>query len=137
MGLFLSDILGGPEQVDKPFTRIADAICQRKDAYQRDVVSGEDGTINVVFQYPGSLLHPDFAGIRTGSYSKKKRILEMQVAFPAEMISSDRFTVHYVMLLKDALLEGKRFFERKGIAFSLEDHLALVDKSVEGLIEMR
>lgn len=135
MGLFLSDILGGPEQVDKPFSKKADEICRRKDRYQKDAISPEDGTINVVFQYPGSLLQPDFVGVRTGSFSKKKRMLVVQVAFPGDMLSSNSFVKHYLAFLKDALVEGKKYLDKKGISFSLEDHVSLAEKSVEGLTE--
>jgi hypothetical protein len=74
MALFLSDILGGPEQIDKPFTRKLRDICRRKDLHQKDLINPEDGTINIVFQYSGRLLKPDFVGVRTGSFSKKKNV---------------------------------------------------------------
>jgi hypothetical protein len=41
----------------------------------------------------------------------------------------------YVALLKQAIVEAKKVFDKKGIPFSLEDHLALADKSLEGLTE--
>ena len=135
MGLFLSDILGGPEQVDKPFTKKADEICRRKDLYQKDFINPEDGIINVVFQYPGSLMQPDFVGVRTGSFFKKKRKLVVQVAVPGDILSSGTFVRHYLAFLKDALVEGKKYLDKKGISFSLEDHIALAEKSVQGLLE--
>ena len=74
MGLFLSDILGGPEQVDKPFTKTADAICRYMERYKKDLINPEDGSLNIVFQYPGNLLQPEFSGVRTGSFSRKKKM---------------------------------------------------------------
>ena len=136
MGLFLSDILGGPEQSGKPFTKKADKICRQMELFKNELVDPEDGTINVVFQYPGSLLQPDFVGVRTGGFSKKKRMLVVQVAFPADLISASGFAQHYLALLKDALVEGKKYLDKKGISFSLEDHIALAEKSVEGFGEM-
>jgi hypothetical protein len=135
MSLFLSAILGGPEQIDKSFMRKTGDICRKIDIHQKEIISSQDGTINVVFQYPGSLLQPDFVGVRTGSFSKKKRILVVQVAVPKEMLSSANFVKHYLEFLKDALAEGKKYLDKKGIPFSLEDHIALANKSVEGLTE--
>ncbi len=40
--------------------------------------------MNVVFQIPGNLLRPDFEGVRTGHFSKKERLLMVQVALPDE-----------------------------------------------------
>jgi hypothetical protein len=133
MGLLLSAVLGGPEQMDKPFDKIARSICRRTSVHEKRLIDANDGIINVWFQYSGSLLQPDFAGVRTSGYSKEKRLLAMEVAFPTGAMSPDRFATQYVVLLKDALAEGQKFFDKKGVPFSLEAHLALVDRSVQGL----
>jgi hypothetical protein len=62
-------------------------------------------------------------------------MLVVQVAFPGDASSCERFVRLYLALLKDALLEGKKYFEKKEISFSLEDHIALAEKSVEGFVE--
>jgi hypothetical protein len=136
MGLFLSTILRGPELMDKPFDKKETAICRQMERYKKDLIDPKDGSLNVVFVYPGSLGGPDFVGVRTGSFSKKMKMLVVQVAVPADVISSKDFVKHYLLFLKDALEKGKKYLDKKGISFSLEDHIALAEKSVEGLVEM-
>src|SRR5713226_9593971 len=104
MGLFLSDILGGPEQLDKPFDKKVTAICKKMELHKAGMIDPEDGTINIVFQYPGSLLQPEFSGVRTGSFSKKRKTLVVQVAVPADAMSSKDFVEQYLRFLKDALV---------------------------------
>jgi len=130
VGLFLSAILGGPEQLDKPFDKISSLICRRKDLLQDELIDPEDGIVNVVFQYSGTLMRPDFCGIRTGSFSKKKRILVIQIAFPQEVVISEQFSHHYLLLLIDALTEAKKYFDKKRIQFSLESHIILAQNSI-------
>src|SRR6266700_5558645 len=115
MALFLSEILGGPEKLDKEFDRQSTSICRLKDTYERKMLSPDDGALNVVFQYPGSLLQPEFTGVRTGSFSKKKMLLAVQVAVPADILKSDQFVAEYGRLLKEAIVVGKKFLEKKGI----------------------
>lgn len=40
--------------------------------------------VNVIVQVPGEILTPDFAGVRTGHFSKTSRLLIVQVALPRE-----------------------------------------------------
>lgn len=41
--------------------------------------------VNVVFQIPGEVLALDFDGVRTGRYSKAKKLLLVQLAVPREV----------------------------------------------------
>jgi hypothetical protein len=43
--------------------------------------------VNVVFHVPGNLLSPEFVGVRTGSFSKSRRLLMVQVALSSEVPS--------------------------------------------------
>ena len=134
MGLYLSDILGGPDQINKPFAIMTSALCRIKEGYMNEMLEPDDGILNVVFQYHGTLLKPEFTGIRTGSFSKAKQILIVQVSVPEELLVSDEFMLYYVECLKNAIRIGKNYFDKKKIAFSLEDHLALVERSVADLL---
>jgi hypothetical protein len=40
--------------------------------------------VNVVFWVPGSVVSPDFDGIRTGSFRRRDSLLMVQVALPTE-----------------------------------------------------
>ena len=135
MAFFLGAITGGPEQIGKPFRRQMDAITLRQEALQNDLIKPEDGLLNVVFLFSGTLFQPPFADMRVGRFIKKENRLEVKVPVPSDAIASDDFPRRYIALLKQAIVEAKKVFDKKGIPFSLEDHLALADKSLEGLME--
>ncbi len=135
MALYSGAILGGPEHIDKRFRRQMDAITLQEEALHGQLIKPSDGLLNVVFLFSGTLFRPDFADIRVGRFIKKENRLEVRVPVPPDDICSEDFPQRYVALLKQAIAEAKKVFDKKGIPFSLEDHLALVDKSLEGLNE--
>src|SRR5438552_1960242 len=112
MALYLGAILGGPEQMDKPCDNLKDAITLRVEALQRRLIKVEDGLLNIVFQFSGSIFRPDFSGLRVGRYIKKERRLEVKVAVPPDMILSDNFAQQYVALARQAIVEGKKVFDK-------------------------
>jgi len=135
MAFFLGGIMGGPEQSCKRFYKQMKAITLRQEALQSDLIEPEDGLVNVVFLFSGTLFHPPFADMRVGRFIKKENRLEVKVPVPPDAITAEDFPQRYVALLKQAIIEAKKVFDKKRIPFSLEDHLALADKSLEGLTE--
>jgi hypothetical protein len=133
MALYLGAVLGGPELIDKEFDRVVSLICKNKDQWQSALIEPTDGSLNVVFQYPGSVSQPTFAGIKVGRFISKEARLQILVAVPRDVMSSKEFPQHYAALLTEALTQAKRVFDQKGVPFSLQAHLALVEKSLEGL----
>jgi hypothetical protein len=128
-------IMGGPEQIGKRFRQQMDAITLRQEALQSDLIKPGDGVLNVGFLFSGTLFQPPFADIQVGRFIKKENRLEIRVPVPPDAITSNDFPHRYVALLKQAIVEATKFFDKKRIPFSLEDHLALVDRSLEGLLE--
>jgi hypothetical protein len=137
MAIYMGAILGGPEHIDRAFDRHKRAIARRAHALQSDHINSCDGVLHIVFQFPGTLFRPDFTGIQIGRFIKKENLLEVRVAVPADFLSADDFPQRYVALLKQAIAEGKKVFDKKTIPFSLEDHLALVDRSLEAVVEAK
>jgi hypothetical protein len=135
MAFFLGAITGGPEQSLRHFYKQMNAIGLRQEALQKDLIRPEDGLLNVVFMFSGSLFQPPFADMRVGRFVKKENRLEVKVPVPPDAITAEDFPQRYVALLKQAIVAAKKVFDKKGIPFSLEDHLALADKSLEGLTE--
>lgn len=41
--------------------------------------------VNVVFHVPGHILSPDYSGVRTGRFSRRRRLLMVQVALPVDV----------------------------------------------------
>lgn len=137
MAFFLGAIMGGPEQSLRRFYKQMNAIGLRQEALQQDLIKPEDGLVNVVFLFSGSLFQPAFADMRVGRFIKKENRLEVKVPVPPDAITSEDFPQRYVALLKQAIVEAKKVFDKKGIAFSLEDHLALADKSLQAVTEAK
>lgn len=137
MALFLGAILGGPEQIDKAFNKQKNALMLRVESLQNGLIAPGDGLLNVVFLFSGTLFQPPFSDIRLGRFIKKENRLELKVPVPPDAITSEDFPQRYVALLKQAIIEAKKVFDKKGIPFSLKDHVALADKSLEGLMETR
>jgi hypothetical protein len=137
MAIYLGGILGGPEQLEKPFDRKIRAFWRRLEPKQKDLIEASDALLNVVFQFSGSLFRPDFVGFQVGRFIKKEKRLEIRVAVPPDDIISDEFLIRYVSLLKEAIARGKSVFDKKQVQFSLQDHIALVEKSLRGCLESR
>lgn len=81
--------------------------------------------VNVVYQVPGDVLMPDFSGVRTGRFSRKRKLLMVQVALPmeppADIDNYLRSTLH------DALVEAEEWAKRRGIADNLAGLRSLTD----------
>jgi len=135
MAFFQGALMGGPEQIATRSRQQMDAITLRQEALQKDLIKPADGLVNVVFLFSGSLFQPPFADMRVGRFIKKENRLEVKVPVPLDAIASEDFPRHYVALLKQAIIQAKKVFDKKGIPFSLEDHLFLADKSLEVLTE--
>jgi hypothetical protein len=133
MGFYLGGIFGGPELEGSPVWVISGHLLRARDANQEQLVPKDDGELDIVFQYPGSLSKPTFTGLRTGSFSRKQKIVQIQIAVPIEMMEPDVFGQFYVDAIEKAVRLGKKYFDRKGISFSEDKHLALVKKLREAL----
>jgi hypothetical protein len=56
-----------------------------------------DFRINFEFQVPGHIVSPDFQGVRTGTYRKAGRHLEVQIAVPNDPPADpDAYCVHAI-----------------------------------------
>jgi len=95
------------------------------------VMAARDGVrsplnVNVVFQIAGRYLTPEFAGVRAGRYSAKQRHLLVQAALvPAEIEHPDSQARD---LLRAAVAEAERWAQVRGLADSLPELHALVER---------
>lgn len=72
-------VLGGPTRSlwEAPLERLMSRVSELRQGVESSL------NVNVVFQVPGSVLAPDFQGVRTGRYSRRNRHLMVQVALPS------------------------------------------------------
>lgn len=86
---------------------------------------GEKGHLRVTFLIPGSGRKPAFDGIRKGTFSKKRRILEVQAAVPSTLLKKRPVefllnSVHKAVDLAEPIFKRTRV---KFDAASIRDHL--------------
>lgn len=74
--------------------------------------------VNVVFQVPGSVVQPDFEGVRTGRFSKGDRLLLVQVALPDEVPDSPDSYLRGA--LSNAIDEAEGWARRRSLAPDLQ-----------------
>ena len=118
--IYIGAIFGGPEGFQLPVARAISRLKHLCDV--RD--DGDCGSVDVVFHVAGSLLKPKHIGVRTGRLSRKKRILQVQIAVPAEVASSEDAYQTLVAWVSEALaLAGPRF-RRAGIPYPEEQYRA-------------
>jgi hypothetical protein len=128
LSLHLGAILGGPEQIDWPFLQTSQAVYALKETKQGSLIDPQDAGLDLVFQYPGKIFQPEFEGMRTGRFSRKARMLQIQVSVPEAMIKSSQFGTYYVDAVKEAIKLAHTVFKKKGLSFSEEAHLALAEE---------
>lgn len=101
------------------------------DILTHDVINGCRGissplNVNVVYQVPGHLLRPEFEGVRTGSYSKKRNLLMVQVALPDE--PPDDAVADVKRRLAHAVEEAELWARNRRLASELPELRHLVDE---------
>ena len=84
-------------------------------------------SLNVVFHVPGSIVGgPEYVGVRTGKFSRKERMLMVQVAVPKEIIQSEDVRAFLFNSVCEAVLTAAPFLQRKGIEYPVERVLDMI-----------
>ncbi|NOK21119.1 hypothetical protein [Corallococcus carmarthensis] len=119
----LSAVYGGPELAGTPIDKAIRMFGKARGPTEM----GVSGSLDIVFHVPGSLLKPEFTGVRTAKFSRKEQKLMLQIAVPDEQVQSPD-----VRWLLDAIREAVRLarpkFERAGIEYPEKEHLFIVDR---------
>ncbi|HXK59521.1 MAG TPA: hypothetical protein PLP42_06445 [Acidobacteriota bacterium] len=91
---------------------------------------GIEPEVNVVFHLPGSLLKPDYVGLRSGTFSKKRRAIMVQAAVEPEFIAQLSRSVirDYILDVAEEVLGiAARKFEEAGIPYDINKDWAFLD----------
>lgn len=94
-------------------------------------------TINVVYHLPGSVIQPDYVGLRTGTFSRKQKLFVIQVGVEAEWIAStnSNTVLSYIHeTVDEALGLAKGKLEGHGVDYDLIGARRFLDnwKAAEG-----
>lgn len=129
--LYIGGVYGGPEvsgsSIDVAIGRVTVLLGEGR--------VDDSGSLDVVFHVPGSIATPDYRGVRTGSLSKKERLLQVQVGVPAEMCSQDQRAVATFVVdsLREAIRIARPRFDRANVPYRQEEYERLVDRLEESL----
>ena len=132
--IFIGAVYGGPEAsgsyVDLRIIRLMKAVILLREASCYPASTPE---VNVVFHVSGSLSKVDFEGVRHGSFSRKRRLLMVQVAVPDEMVESPSLDSFLIDSLRQANRVAFERFAKKGIDFPLPEADDLVKRVEQAL----
>src|SRR5262245_41896304 len=111
-------IIGGPES--SFFDKV---LCEfMRHCESEGHLSGEPVQINIVYHIPGSLMSPDFIGVRPAKFSRKDRKLMVQAAVEKEMtLVRDRHVVldYIIDVADEAVGVAKTKFDSAKIQYNI------------------
>jgi hypothetical protein len=82
LGTHISAVLGrggALSEVEAAIRKLAGTVRSIEEALPA-VDSATERTLDVTFHLPGTILRPDYEGLRTGRWLSKKRLLVVQIA---------------------------------------------------------
>jgi hypothetical protein len=94
-------------------------------------LTGESVRVNIVYHMPGSILSPDFIGIRPAKFSRKEKRLMIQVAVEDEMITvRDRNEImeYIIDVALQAIEVAKSKFESAKIGYNFSKDQAFLNE---------
>jgi hypothetical protein len=127
--LYVGGVYGGPEVTGSKI----DLAIRRITALLGDAHVEDSGSLDIVFHVPGSVIGPDYQGVRTGRLSRRERLLQVQIAVPREIQNKEQSEIEDFVLdaLRDAIRIAGPRFEKAKIPYPLEEYersLARVQK---------
>jgi hypothetical protein len=149
--IHVSAVLGGPELNSSSFMRalegiwfpgIGDAWPEPGRApdpgnYEERREPRPIGSVDVVFHVPGSILKPEHTGLRTGRFSRKECILQVQIAVPELLMESPGLRRYLLASIREAVRLSDARFAKAGIPFPMAEYLSQVDELERRLGEVR
>ena len=97
------------------------------------------GSLDLVFHVPGSILKPEHTGLRTGRFSRKERMLQIQIAVPEDLMESPGLRGYIVQSIRMAVEIAEPRFNKAGIPYPKAEYTSQVDELARrlGLLESR
>ena len=132
MKFYIGSLLGGPELSGAPVDKILTRLARASHAYQETDGIASEGGLDIVYHVPGSIMEPEFEGLRTGKFSKKEKMLMVQIAVPTLFENERHLEDFLVEALREAVHLAKPIFKSAKIPFSQDEFLRLVDALERG-----
>jgi hypothetical protein len=126
----IGSIIGGGELTGSQIHRLIGRFCRALPSVQDPVPFD----INIVFHVPGSIVKPDYSGIRTGRFSAKQRKLMILVSVPDNLMDSPELESYFHKSMIEAVHLAKGFFGKKKIQFNETEYLRIIQE-MKGRLE--
>jgi hypothetical protein len=119
-------IIGGPESAF--FDKV---LCEfMRHCESEGHLSGEPVKVNIVYHLPGSIMPPDFIGVRPAKFSGKDKKLMVQAAVENEMASvrdRDEILAYIIDVADEAIGIAKTKFENAKIEYEITKDRAFLN----------
>lgn len=116
----LGNQYGGPELKGSAIRLLLQKIMQLvSDLRDENYDDGTSPWVNIIFIVPGSLIKPDFSGMKTGFFSKKRKGLVIQIAVPQSVLDCGTEEPFAIESLMNAMDLADEYFRKKGLDFDL------------------
>lgn len=129
--IYIGSVGYGPKLDRLPISRAMHGI---RDTLREELGETNAGaSIDIVLHIPGSLGEPDFEGLRTGRLSRRKAMIQAEVAVPREMVESSEPAAPLLHLVASAIVAGATEFQRAGIEFDVPAHARAIERTASRL----
>jgi hypothetical protein len=113
----------GPEIAQSPISNLISRMVAALGPGRK----GDYGSVNIVFHVPGSIVRPEFEGVRTARFFKLEKMHMIQIAVPEAQVNEPDLDFLMSSIRQAIRLAGPRF-EKAGIKYPEEEYLATVDR---------
>ena len=127
MNFYIGSILGGPEVSGTVVVTNIKKLACAAHSYQESNVISSEGILDIVYHVPGTIVQPEFEGLRSGKFSQNQKMLMVQIAVPTIFEDERHLAQFLVESLREAIELAAPIFKSTKIAFAKEEYLQLVD----------
>ncbi len=114
-----------PSVENRPWRDAARELTMRMAEVRGDLATPLN--VNVVFHIGGRSFKPEFSGVRTGSFSKRRSLLMVQVALPEEVPPDPKTFLKQAVY--DALDSASQWAERRRVSSDIPALRAIVGRA--------
>ena len=128
--MHLGAVFGGPGGMDSHVGRAISKIKRLRGEYAPTTMQSRSGSLDIVFHVPGSIAQPEYEGIRTGSLSRKRRLLQVQVAVPQELNAKQPEEIERFLSrsIRQAIELAEPVFMKAKIPFERTEHERILQR---------
>lgn len=92
-------------------------------------------SLHIVFHIAGSMWSPEHVGVRRAKFSKKDRMLMLQIAVPKDVVESEETEIEQFVLahLREAVCLAEPVFKRAKVPYRKDSYIELIRRAGQRL----